>query len=77
MHQAYILCQAKSGLSNSDLLAIQYGTSLVEASSVKKQVEAGADHIHLRLLRGKRKELGFFDTFFGTMSTEALRRYFN
>jgi integrase len=29
----------------------------------------------LRLLRGKRRELGFFDTFFGKMASEALREH--
>jgi integrase len=29
----------------------------------------------LRLLRGKEKQLGFFDTFFGRASVEALRQY--
>jgi len=68
MHKAYTLCQAQSGLSVSDLLRVTYGDGA-------KQLQNGADHIHLRLLRGKEKQLGFFDTFFGRMSVEALRQY--
>jgi len=68
MHKAYTLCQAQSGLSVSDLLRISYG-------DVAKQLQNGADHLHLRLLRGKEKHLGFFDTFFGRASVEALRQY--
>ena len=68
MHKAYVLCQAQSGLSVSDLLRVSYG-------DVAKQLQNGADHIHLRLLRGKEKQLGFFDTFFGRASVEALRQY--
>lgn len=67
-YTAYILCQVQSGLGVSDLLGLSF-------QDVKRQLEAGLDHIHLRLLRGKRKELGFFDTFFGRLSTRALRRY--
>ena len=68
MHKAYTLCQAQSGLSVSDLLRVTYGDGA-------KQLQNGADHIHLRLLRGKEKQLGFFDTFFGRMAVEALRKY--
>jgi integrase len=68
MHRAYTLCQAQSGLSVSDLLRVTYG-------DLEKQFENDADHIHLRLLRGKEKQLGFFDTFFGEMATEALKQY--
>jgi integrase len=68
MHKAYTLCQAQSGLSVSDLLRVTYG-------DLANQLLNGADHIHLRLLRGKEKQLGFFDTFFGRMSVEALRQY--
>ena len=68
MHRAYILCQVQSGLGVSDLLKITYGL-------VEDQLKKGASHIHLRLLRGKRKELGWFDTFFGRMATQALREY--
>jgi len=68
LHRAYVLCQSQSGLAASDLLRLVYG-------DVQSQVEKGSDHIHLRLLRGKEKQLGFFDTFFGKMATEALREY--
>jgi len=68
MHRAYILCQVQSGLGVSDLLKITYDL-------VEDQLKKGASHIHLRLLRGKRKELGWFDTFFGRMATQALREY--
>jgi len=68
MHKAYTLCQAQSGLSVSDLLRVTY-------CDVVKQLQNGADHVHLRLLRGKEKQLGFFDTFFGRMSVEALKKY--
>lgn len=60
MHKAYVLCQVQSGLSGSDLLRVAY-------DDVVKQIRNGADHIHLRLLRGKEKQLGFFDTFFGRL----------
>ena len=68
MHKAYTLCQAQSGLSVSDLLRVTY-------SDVAKQLRNGAVHIHLRLLRGKEKQLGFFDTFFGRMAVDALAKY--
>lgn len=68
LHRAYILCQAQSGLGVSDLLRLTW-------DDVKRQVENGSDHIHLRLLRGKEKQLGFFDTFFGRMATKALTEY--
>jgi len=68
MHRAYILCQAQSGLGVSDLLNLTWG-------DIKKQLDNGSDHIHMRLLRGKEKQLGFFDTFFGRASTKALREY--
>ena len=66
MHRAYILCQMQSGLGVSNLLRVTYG-------DVESQLEN--DYIHLRLLRGKRKELGYFDTFFGRAATQALRAY--
>jgi integrase len=68
MHKAYTLCQAQSGLSVSDLLRVTYG-------DVAQQVENGAVHIHLRLLCGKEKQLGWFDTFIGRMTAEALTPY--
>jgi len=68
MHRAYILCQTQSGLSVSDLLKLVY-------EDVKSQIEKNKEYIHLRLLRGKRKELGYHDTFFGRMATQALREY--
>jgi len=68
MHKAYVLCQAQSGLSVSDLLRVAYG-------DVHDQIERSANYVHLRMLRGKRKELGFFDTFFGRTSVEALKAY--
>jgi len=52
----------------SDLLKVTYG-------DVRSQIESSAEYIHLRMLRGKRRELGFFDTFFGRMSVEALKQY--
>jgi len=67
MHKAYLLCQAQSGLGVGDLLRITYG-------DVKSQLKK-ADHIHLRLLRGKEKQIGQFDTFFGKMATRSLREY--
>ena len=67
-HKAYILCQAQSGLGVSDLLNVKYG-------DVASQLKKGADHIHLRLLRGKEKQIGQFDTFFGRMATQALKEY--
>jgi len=68
LHRAYVLCQTQSGLAASDLLKLTYG-------DVQSQVEGGSEHIHLRLLREKEKQLGFFDTFFGKMATEALTEY--
>jgi len=68
MHRAYVLCQAQSGLSVSDILRVSFG-------DVAKQVEEGADIIHLRMQRAKRPELGWFDTFFGRMATETLKEY--
>jgi len=68
MHRAYILCQTQSGLSVSDLLKLVY-------ADIKSQIEKNKEYIHLRLLRGKRKELGYHDTFFGRMATQALREY--
>jgi len=68
MHKAHILCQAQSGLSVSDLLKVTYG-------DVAKQLQSNVEYIHLRLLRGKERQLGFFDTFLGRMSVESLRRY--
>ena len=68
MHKAYTLCQAQSGLSVSDLLRVTYGDGA-------KQFQNGTVHIHLRLLRGKEKHLGWFDTFFGRMAVEALKKY--
>jgi len=64
--RAYILCQVQSGLSVSDLLRLVSGDA-------ESQLEK--NYVHLRLLRGKEKHLGFFDTFFGRMSTEALKEY--
>jgi integrase len=66
VYKAYILCQVQSGLGISDLLRLN-------VADVKDQLDS--EYIHLRLLRGKRKELGWFDTFFGRMSTQALRIY--
>jgi len=68
LHRAYILCQAQSGLGIGDLLKLTYG-------DVEHQLKKGADYIHLRLLRGKTKKLGQFDTFFGKMATQTLREY--
>lgn len=67
IHRAIILCQAQSGLSISDLLKLRVG-------DIKKQLDDGAERIHLRLQREKEKE-NWFDTFFGAKSTEALRKY--
>jgi len=67
-HKAYILCQAQSGLGVSDLLNVTYG-------DVASQIKKGADHIHLRLLRMKEKQIGQFDTFFGRIATQALKEY--
>jgi len=66
VYKAYILCQVQSGVGVSDLLRLN-------VADVKDQLDG--EYIHLRLLRGKRKELGWFDTFFGRMSTQALREY--
>jgi len=67
-HKAYILCQVQSGLGVSDLLNIKYG-------DVASQLNKDADYIHLRMLRGKEKQIGQFDTFFGKMATQALKEY--
>ena len=66
MHKAYILCQTQSGLSVSDLLGLTV--------SSLNEVETG--YMHLHLTRGKEKQLGFFDTFFGRTATSALKEYF-
>lgn len=74
MQKAYILCQAQSGLSVSDLLRITLRSS--EASifgDIGTQLETDADHIHLRIFRAKEKQVGHFDSFFGKLATEALR----
>jgi site-specific recombinase XerD len=68
MHRAYILCQAQSGLGVGDLLRISH-------KDVAKQIENRQDYVHLNLLRGKRKELGYFDTFFGKVAVAALKEY--
>jgi integrase len=65
MHRAYILCQTQSGLSVSDLLRLTVNNI--------NEVEPG--YIHLHLTRGKEKQLGFFDTFFGKMATSTLKEY--
>ena len=62
------MCQAQSGLGVSDLLGLTYG-------HVRQQLDDGKDHIHLRLLRGKEKQLGYFDTFFGAQAVGYLRKY--
>jgi len=66
MHKAYILCQTQSGLSVSDLLKLT-------VNDLKDEIEG---YIHLRLVREKEKQLGFFDTFFGKTATAALKEYF-
>ena len=63
-----IMCEAQSGLGVSDLLGIIYG-------QVRPQLDEGKDHIHLRLLRGKEKQIGYFDTFFGAQAVDYLRKY--
>jgi len=70
MHRAYVLCQAQSGLSISDLLKITYG-------DVKEQLDGGATHIHLENRREKTKGSGYHDTFFGQEAVAALREYLN
>ena len=66
LHQAYILCASQSGISVSDMLR-------VPSKEVKRQVTNR--YIHLRMMRGKRKEVGFFDTFFGRMATQAAKEH--
>ena len=66
--RALIMCQAQSGLGVSDLLSVTY-------AQVREQLDEGKDHIHLRLLRGKEKRLGYFDTFFGAQAVGHLRKY--
>jgi len=69
MYGAIILCQAQSGLGISDLLSRKYG-------DVRDQLEAGAERLHLHLIRGKVEFYDVeFDTFFGVASTRGLRRY--
>jgi len=68
MHKAYVLCQAQSGLSVSDILRVSFG-------DVAKQLEEDVDIIHLKMQRAKRPELGWFDTFFGNMATKLLKEY--
>lgn len=76
MHKAYVLCQAQSGLAVSDLLRLVYGTSTgLQGDSIEKQLKDNTEYIHLKLLSGKEKSVGFFDTFFGRMATQALKEY--
>jgi hypothetical protein len=42
---------------------------------VRQQFDEGRDHIHLLLLRGKEKQLGYFDTFFGAQTVGFLRKH--
>jgi len=66
--RAIVMCQAQSGLGVSDLFGLTYG-------QVRPQLDEGRDHIHLRLLRGKEKQIGYFDTFFGAQAVGYLRKY--
>ena len=66
--RAIVMCQAQSGLGVSDLFCLTYG-------QVRQQLDEGRDHVHLRLLRGKEKQIGYFDTFFGAQAVNHLRKY--
>ncbi|WP_309492729.1 tyrosine-type recombinase/integrase [Candidatus Hecatella orcuttiae] len=65
--RAYVLCQAQSGLSEADLLALTYG-------AVKTELEAGKRPVYLRLRRQKTQ--GWFETFLGRDACSALQAYF-
>ena len=66
IHRALILCQLQSGLSISDLLNLLYNEDVAD------QLQAERIHLHLRR---EKEEAVEFDTFFGAMATEALRKY--
>lgn len=70
--KAWILCQAQSGISESDLLALPF-------SQIKSQLEEGRHPVYIKILRGKARGkgpfAGWYETFFGRNAVDALKEY--
>lgn len=73
--QSYILCQASSGISIEDLLAVTLDTESEVYGTIKQQLREGIRPVNIHLRREKSKQLGYFDTFISTEAADVLDEY--
>jgi len=73
--KAWILCQANSGLANTDLLSLSGSTTSSEYGTIKTQLKKGLVPIHIEIRRQKTGEKT--DTFLGPNAIDALHAYLN
>ena len=73
----YILCNKDSGMSPGDLLLMTGKEGSQHFGSITDQLRKGTVPIHIRTIREKTKAkgIGFYDSFFGDESAEALAEY--
>ena len=71
--KAWILCQANSGLANTDLLSLTGSTASSEYGTIKTQLKKGVVPIHIEIRRQKTGEKT--DTFLGPNAIDALKEY--
>ncbi len=78
--KAWILCQGMSGMSNVDLLNLEFKSKWchsIDFGYIGEQLRKGLDILHIHIIREKTAAsgLGFYDTFIGKHGTEALNEF--
>ncbi len=71
--KAWILCQANSGLANTDLLSLKANNLSSEYGTIKTQLKKGVVPVHIEVRRQKTGEIT--NSFFGPNAIEALQGY--
>jgi len=78
--KAWILCQGTSGISNIDLLKLEFRSKWchsVDFGFIGEQLKKGIEPLHIHIVREKTAAsgLGWYDTFIGTHGCEALNEF--
>lgn len=72
VYSTAMLAQAQSGLGEAELLSVSWEQESPDLGTVRKQLDSGADYVHLRFDRGKTGVT--FDTFFGPETLRWMRK---
>jgi len=69
----WILSQKDSGISQGDLIGLTLDSQSNTFGTVRDQLKSGQVPLHVSMMRGKVKALGFYDTYFGEEAFNALQ----